>query len=137
MPWKEACAASKRHHLVKLVRERISASEATRTLGISRNTAYRRLWRHDRWDVEGLPGRRRARRRQEHETPPSARMPLVALRKVTGAGPREYPHQDVSETGSATEWMRQGIEVCRRCCPDAVRHGGRAVLAFSVRCIRS
>jgi hypothetical protein len=39
MPWKETCAVSERHQLVKLVREGISVSEASRTLGISRKTA--------------------------------------------------------------------------------------------------
>jgi transposase len=50
-----------RHHLVKLVREGISVSEASRTLGISRKTAYKSLWRHDRWGVEGLSDRSCAR----------------------------------------------------------------------------
>ncbi len=80
---------SERHHLVKLVREGISVSEASRTLGISRKTAYKWLWRHDRRGVEGLSDRSRARHRQEHETPPSVRRLLVALRKETGAGPRQ------------------------------------------------
>jgi hypothetical protein len=40
MPWNEACAVSERHHLIKLVREGIRVSEAARTLGISRKTAY-------------------------------------------------------------------------------------------------
>jgi transposase len=57
MPWKETCAVSERHHLVKLVRDGISVSEASRTLGISRKTAYKWLWRHDRWGVEGLSDR--------------------------------------------------------------------------------
>ena len=61
MPWKETCAVSERHHLVKLVREGISVSEAARTLGISRKTAYKWLSRHDRWGVEGFSGRSRAR----------------------------------------------------------------------------
>jgi transposase len=89
MPWKETCAVSERHHRVKLVREGISVSEASRTLGISRKTAYEWLGRHDRWGVEGLSDRSRARHRQEHETPPSVRRLLVALRKETGAGPRQ------------------------------------------------
>lgn len=89
MPWKETCAVSERHHLVKLVREGISVSEAARTLGISRKTAYKWLWRHDRWGVEGLSDRSRARHGQSHETAPSVRRLLVALRKETGAGPRQ------------------------------------------------
>ena len=80
MPWKETCAVSERHHLVKLVREGISVSEASRALGISRKTAYKWLGRHDRWGVEGLSDRSRARHRQEHETPPSVRRLVVALR---------------------------------------------------------
>ena len=47
MPWKETCAVSERHYLVKLVREGISVSEASRALGISRKTAYKWLLRHD------------------------------------------------------------------------------------------
>jgi hypothetical protein len=89
MPWKETCAVSERHHLVKLVRDGISVAEASRTLGISRKTAYKWLWRHGRWGVEGLSDRSRARHRQEHETPPSVRRMPVALRKETGAGPRQ------------------------------------------------
>jgi transposase len=85
MPWKETCAVSERHHLVKLVRDGISVAEASRALGISRKTACKWLWRHDRWGVEGLSDRSRARHRQEHETPPSVRRMLVALRKETGA----------------------------------------------------
>jgi transposase InsO family protein len=89
MPWKETCAVSERHHLVKLVRDGISVSEVSRTLGISRKAAYKWLWRHGRRGVEGLSDRSRARHRQEHETPPSERRLLEALRKETGAGPRQ------------------------------------------------
>ncbi len=41
MPWKEIFAVSERHHLVKLVRDGISVSGASRALGISRKTAYK------------------------------------------------------------------------------------------------
>jgi hypothetical protein len=39
MPWKETCAVSERHLLVKLVHGGIGVSEAARMLGISRKTA--------------------------------------------------------------------------------------------------
>ncbi len=89
MPCKETCAVSERHQLVKMVREGISVSEASRTLGISRKTAYSWLWRHDRWGMQGLSDRSRARHRQEHETPPLVRGLLVALRQETGTEPRQ------------------------------------------------
>ena len=79
---------SQRHHRVKLAREGNSVSEAARTLGISRKTAYKWLWRHERWGLEGLCDRSRARHGQSHETAPSVHRLLVALRKQTGAGPR-------------------------------------------------
>jgi hypothetical protein len=80
---------SERHHLAKLARERILVSGASRTMGISRKTASKWLWHHDRWGVEGLSDRSRARHGQEHDMPPSVRRLLVTLRKETGAGPRQ------------------------------------------------
>jgi len=89
MPWKETCAVSERHHLVKLVREGIGVSEAARTLGISRKTAYKWLARHDREGVAGLTDRSRARHTQEHATPRWLRDVLVELRRRTRSGPRQ------------------------------------------------
>jgi hypothetical protein len=87
MPWEETRAVSERHHLIKLIREGISVSEASRTRG-SREAAFRWLWLHCRWGAEGYSDRSRGRHRQEHETPASVRRLPVALRKETGAGPR-------------------------------------------------
>lgn len=89
MPWKETCAVSERHHLVKLVREGIGVSEAARTLGISRKTAYKWLSRHDLEGMAGLADRSRARHTQEHATPEWLRATLVELRQLTGSGPRQ------------------------------------------------
>jgi transposase InsO family protein len=89
MPWKETCAVSERHHLVELVREGIGVSEAARTLGISRKTAYKWLSRHDLGGVAGLADRSRARHTQEHATPVWLRETLVDLRLRTGSGPRQ------------------------------------------------
>ena len=80
---------AERHHLVELVREGIGVSEAARTLGISRKTAYKWLSRHDLGGVAGLADRSRARHTQEHATPVWLRETLVGLRLRTGSGPRQ------------------------------------------------
>ena len=89
MPWKETCAVSERHHLVELVRAGIGVSEAARTLGISRKTAYKWLSRHDLEGVAGLADRGGARHTQEHATPVWLRETLADLRLRTGSGPRQ------------------------------------------------
>ena len=65
-------------------------SEVARALGISCKAAYKWPCRHDRWGVEGLCDRSRARHGQSHEMAPSVRRLLVALQKETGAGPRQH-----------------------------------------------
>jgi len=115
MPWKETCAVSERHFLVKLVHGGIGVSEAARMLGISRKTAYKWLSRHDRSGVEGLSDRSRARHMQSHATSPQLRELLVRLRKRTGSGPRqllflarrEYPNMRLPAVSTVSSILRK------------------------------
>jgi putative transposase len=90
MPWKETCIVSERHHLISLVvREGLPISEASRSLGISRKTAYKWLSRYSEGGSPELSDRSRARLTQSHRVPPWIGDRLIELRRRTGEGPRK------------------------------------------------
>ena len=122
MPWKETCTVSERHHLISLVvREGLPVSEACRSLGISRKTAYEWIARHSADGAVGLEDRSRARLTQPHRVASWIAEELLALRRRTGEGPgkllarlgRAHPGEPLPSASTAArsfavrDWSRR------------------------------
>lgn len=123
MPWKETCIVSERHHLIALVvREGLSISEASRSLGISRKTAYKWLSRYSEGGASSLSDRSRARLTQPERVPPWIADRLIELRRRTGEGAlkllarlgRSHPGLSLPSSSTAGEILRRAGLVASR-----------------------
>ena len=123
MPWKETCTVSERHHLIWLVvREGLPVSEACRSLGISRKTAYKWIARHSADGAVGLEDRSRARLTQPHRVASWIAEELIALRRRTGEGPRKllarlgraHPGETLPSASTAGEILRRAGLIATR-----------------------